>query len=272
MAFGKFKVKFGVQVSDSATPDGYDLVPVGTMMYWAGPAASIPSGWLPCDGAVVSRDTYPNLHALMWLAGYPYGSGDGSTTFVLPDARGRALRHGTFPTVYTGSETYTLVNNNIVTHTHTLNTHSHSNLNGHTHAASAHSHGGGSHTHTFPHGHDSSGQSGGHTHQAYIESNVNPGTANLRTSIAEPGTLYTVHASGGGNHSHGGVTTTNGTTSFNDFPFTAEGTTSTATSSSADSSTGPSSSSNTGYNNGSSTRSSFSLIQPFLTVNLIIKA
>lgn len=44
--------------------------------------------WLLCDGAAVSRTTYAALFALIGTA---FGSGNGSTTFNLPDGRGRAL-------------------------------------------------------------------------------------------------------------------------------------------------------------------------------------
>lgn len=43
-------------------------------------------GWLLCDGQAVSRDTYSRLFAAI---GTSYGAGDGSTTFNLPDLRGR---------------------------------------------------------------------------------------------------------------------------------------------------------------------------------------
>jgi microcystin-dependent protein len=48
-----------------------------------------PTGWLQCNGAAVSRATYA---ALFTAIGTVYGSGDGSTTFNLPDARGMFLR------------------------------------------------------------------------------------------------------------------------------------------------------------------------------------
>lgn len=49
--------------------------------------AAIPSGWLACDGAAVSRATYGNLFSKV---GTTWGAGDGSTTFNLPDMRGRS--------------------------------------------------------------------------------------------------------------------------------------------------------------------------------------
>ena len=47
-----------------------------------------PSGWLLCDGSAVSRTTYADLFAVV---GVTFGSGDGSTTFNLPDLAGRVI-------------------------------------------------------------------------------------------------------------------------------------------------------------------------------------
>jgi len=54
----------------------------------ASASASAQTGWLPCDGAAVSRTTYAALYAAL---GTVWGVGDGSTTFNIPDFRGRAL-------------------------------------------------------------------------------------------------------------------------------------------------------------------------------------
>jgi microcystin-dependent protein len=61
--------------------------PSGTVSPYAG--SSIPSGYLACDGSQVSRTTYANLFAAIGTA---HGNGDGTTTFHLPDYRGRFLR------------------------------------------------------------------------------------------------------------------------------------------------------------------------------------
>lgn len=58
--------------------------PPGLVQGYAG--ASAPAGWLLCDGSQVSRTTYAALYA---VTGDTYGAGDGSTTFNLPDLRGR---------------------------------------------------------------------------------------------------------------------------------------------------------------------------------------
>lgn len=61
------------------------VLPVGTVVDYAG--ASAPTGWLLCYGQAVDRTTYS---ALFDVIGETYGVGDGSTTFNLPDFRGRA--------------------------------------------------------------------------------------------------------------------------------------------------------------------------------------
>lgn len=63
------------------------LVPPGTVIAFAG--SNVPAGWLKCDGGIISRTQYS---ALFSAIGTAYGSGDGSTTFVLPDFRGLFLR------------------------------------------------------------------------------------------------------------------------------------------------------------------------------------
>ena len=61
-------------------------VPVGAVTPYAGAAA--PARWLFCFGQNVSRMTYAALFAAL---GTTHGAGDGSTTFALPDLRGRAV-------------------------------------------------------------------------------------------------------------------------------------------------------------------------------------
>ncbi|HJW80814.1 MAG TPA: tail fiber protein [Acidiferrobacterales bacterium] len=58
--------------------------PTGSMKMYAGAAA--PTHWLLCNGAAISRTTYA---ALFTAIGTTWGAGDGSTTFNLPDLRGR---------------------------------------------------------------------------------------------------------------------------------------------------------------------------------------
>lgn len=58
--------------------------PTGCISMFCGSVA--PNGWLICDGSNVSRTTYADLFSII---GTTYGNGDGSTTFTLPDFKGR---------------------------------------------------------------------------------------------------------------------------------------------------------------------------------------
>ena len=51
--------------------------------------ATVPSGYLECNGAAVSRTTYAALFAII---GVQYGAGNGSSTFNIPDLRGEFVR------------------------------------------------------------------------------------------------------------------------------------------------------------------------------------
>lgn len=61
--------------------------PVGAI-YWY-PVETPPEGTLVCNGGAVSRTAYAELFAVL---GIKYGAGDGSTTFNLPDLRGKFVR------------------------------------------------------------------------------------------------------------------------------------------------------------------------------------
>lgn len=61
-------------------------VPPGFVM--AAATTSVPSGWAWCNGQALSRTTFARLFAAI---GTQYGSGDGSTTFNVPDLRGRVI-------------------------------------------------------------------------------------------------------------------------------------------------------------------------------------
>lgn len=62
-------------------------VSVGTIMAW--PTATVPAGWLECDGSAISRSTYA---ALFGIINTNYGPGNGSTTFNLPNYKNQFLR------------------------------------------------------------------------------------------------------------------------------------------------------------------------------------
>lgn len=84
------------------------------------PVSSIPDGYLMCNGQAVSRTEYANLFAVI---GTQFGTGDGSTTFNLPNLREKFLFGGgtgsTHPVGETGgSETVTLTLAQIPSHQH----------------------------------------------------------------------------------------------------------------------------------------------------------
>ena len=61
-------------------------MPSGSIIVYAG--SSAPTGWLFCDGSAISRSTYATLFGIISTS---YGVGDGSSTFNLPDIRGRVV-------------------------------------------------------------------------------------------------------------------------------------------------------------------------------------
>lgn len=98
------------------------LVPVGAILDFAG--GSAPEGWLLCDGSEVSRTTYADLFAVI---GTVYGSGDGATTFTLPNTKGK-VTVGRDPADADfsdagdtgGAKTHTLALDETPAHTHSL--------------------------------------------------------------------------------------------------------------------------------------------------------
>lgn len=125
------------------------ILPPGVMVPYLGAAA--PTGWLLCDGSAVSRTTYAALYAILSTV---YGTGDGSTTFNLPDLRGRTpvgKNTATFATLGAkgGEESHVLSVAEMPSHQHTGTTggrsaaHSHTGVTGtenqsHTHSQFVH--------------------------------------------------------------------------------------------------------------------------------------
>ena len=75
-----------VTAAAAASASDAAYLPPGAIVPYAGTAA--PTGWILCYGQAVSRATYASLFA---ATGTTYGAGDGSTTFNLPDLRGRVV-------------------------------------------------------------------------------------------------------------------------------------------------------------------------------------
>lgn len=73
----------GVPIGGGGGVSG-DTFPIGGILPY--PSSTAPTNWLVCDGSAVSRTTYAELFAVI---GTNYGAGDGSTTFNLPNYKGR---------------------------------------------------------------------------------------------------------------------------------------------------------------------------------------
>lgn len=110
-------VKHGISQSGSS-----DNFPIGSIVGFAG--ASVPNNWLIADGSEVSRETYSELFEVI---GTYYGEGDGTTTFNLPDMRGK-VGVGLLATDEDfnilghigGSKTHTQTVEELAKHTHTI--------------------------------------------------------------------------------------------------------------------------------------------------------
>ncbi|KKU11185.1 MAG: Tail Collar domain protein [Parcubacteria group bacterium GW2011_GWF1_45_5] len=97
-------------------------LPIGAVSFYA--SSTAPSGWLKCDGSAVNRATYANLFSVI---GTIYGAGNGSTTFNVPDMRGRnpiGFGQGSELTnrlmsATSGEELHTLTVNQLAAHSHT---------------------------------------------------------------------------------------------------------------------------------------------------------
>jgi microcystin-dependent protein len=117
--------------ADSTTYYPISYQPSGSISLYGGAAA--PTGWLLCDGAAVSRTTYSELYAVV---GDQYGSGDGSTTFNVPNLKGKVpvgLDTGDtdFATLAQtgGAKTHTLTESEIPSHNHNAATNAQSTAN-----------------------------------------------------------------------------------------------------------------------------------------------
>ena len=108
-----------------ATAVGNASISPGAMLMW--PTTTPPGGFLLCNGQSVSRTTYSALFAVL---GVLFGSGDGSTTFTLPDYRDR-MPVGAGSS-YSANSTGGSKDAIVVSHSHTANV----SDPGHTHTAS----------------------------------------------------------------------------------------------------------------------------------------
>lgn len=144
--------------------------PVGCINLYAGSTA--PTGWLICDGSAVSRTTYANLFSVI---GTTYGAGDGSTTFNVPNLKGKVpvgldLNDTDFDTLgETGGEkTHTLIPDEMPSHRHNLSA---------------------NYTANTAHGH--------YQNDSYVATGIPPGQAG-----GTAGTPYMTNAGGDGAHNN----------------------------------------------------------------------
>ena len=224
-----------------ADPVG-DTLPIGSVVEWF--SNTIPTNWLSCNGQAVSRTEYAELFKIL---GTKYGSGDGSTTFNLPNIKGKVsvglnVDDTDFNTLgKTGGEkTHTLTIAELASHTHTFT--------------------GNPHTHTYSKSNSTSGsttltvnQIPSHSHGIYAT--ANPGTG----GIGIRGTFNGKEGTGQSLYDTGGITKVTGGGQGHTHSISLS---TTNTESTTQGGTNSNTGSNTAHNN----------LQPYITSNFIIKA
>lgn len=111
-----------------------DGAPAGAVMAWT--TGTAPAGYVLCDGSALSRTEFA---ALFDVVGTTYGAGDGSTTFNVPNLKGRVpVGLDSAQTEFDalaetgGAKTHTLTSAEMPAHTHVQDAHNHTQ-NAHSH-------------------------------------------------------------------------------------------------------------------------------------------
>ena len=159
---------------------GIEGTATGTILPWT--TSSVPTGFLECDGAAVSRTTYSDLFGVI---GTTYGTGDGSSTFNLPDLQDNVAmgKSGTKAVASTGGANTTPVAPA-------------GNISGTTANASL-----------------STAQLASHTHTFYVVGAFSPGNNAPRRDADQSRANHTGGSTGSGTgHSHNMSATFSGTT------------------------------------------------------------
>lgn len=198
----------GTAWADLNTGSGTVSMPTGTLQPWTG--SSVPSGWLICNGAAVSRSTYSSLFGVISTR---FGSGDGSTTFNLPDLQGYQLVGADLATgPIDNTSTYrvgsvdagTIAAHSSEAHNHTISYADYSEIShtqSHSHSAAPTLSSSGAHTHTGTSVTSNAGQS--HTHTASVGAG---GSQTVTTGATSRNTSAHTHSapsvSTGDTHSH----------------------------------------------------------------------
>jgi microcystin-dependent protein len=128
VGIGKIWQQGGLDVKGYVYEDDVRLrTPSGIINPFAG--GSAPAGWLLCDGTAISRTTYADLFAVISTT---YGAGDSSTTFNLPNLKGRIpVGLDSSQTEFNtngktgGAKTHTLTSTEMPQHSHIQDAHSH---------------------------------------------------------------------------------------------------------------------------------------------------
>ena len=227
-------------------------MPVGSVIPFAG-ASSPDASWLVCDGSAVSRTTYASLFAVL---GTTYGVGDGSTTFNLPNMKGRVPvgvdpTDGDFDNLGDsgGEKSHILITSEMPSHSHAFTGSSSSTSNqsnNHTHNSNTMSNPGNHEHSVYTRG--TLGGGGRFIYGDYIggsgATHWNPNSWGTIT-----GSAFANEAIGLGNGGHTHTYTTSGINSNHTHPFTPSGTNSIA-------------GADVAHNN----------LQPYVALNYIIKA
>jgi microcystin-dependent protein len=201
-----------VEVLSSAVPNATEIMPAGTVTQTA--RITAPTGWLLCEGQAVSRTTFARLFDAI---GTTYGAGDGSTTFTLPNLKGRVpVGRDDSQTEFdalgetSGTKTVTLDATQIPSHNHTGTTSSD-----------------GAHTHTFS---GTTSTNGDHGHEINVSGTklqyLNT-TASASSGLGGLAGLFNndnLRATNNGNHAHTYSGTTSGASTNHTHTFTTANT------------------------------------------------
>jgi microcystin-dependent protein len=193
------------------------FLPVGSICIYSGETA--PNGWLLCNGSAISRTTYSRLFSVINTL---YGSGDGTTTFNIPNLEERIPVGKTNSTNLGssgGNNTITLATNQLPSHTHTGTTVSNGS---HSHTGTTDSNGSHSHSINDP----------GHAHSQWTnQDDFNEYGGNPPSFADDNGSIYTwnninsnttgITINAGGAHTH---TFTSNLSSDHNHTFTTDST------------------------------------------------
>ena len=98
----------------------YGGTPIGGIVIWSGAVGSPPDGFILCDGTAISRTDFATLFSIISTT---FGSGNGSTTFNIPNLRDRFIVGA--GSGYSLNATGGSANATLVSHSHTINNHNH---------------------------------------------------------------------------------------------------------------------------------------------------